>query len=100
MALLAPAPKRGQLGNLEVPKRTPHFNLQSLDTTDTTFEKNEELSIIRNIYLPEKASDLERRIHKYLDQKYIFQVNAKMMMEEDNKNECKSPALANHFKNK
>ena len=52
------------------------------------------LAVVTKTFIPENASQTEIQLHKYLDSMHVFTVNAKMMLEEEQKDEMiASPKL-------
>jgi hypothetical protein len=68
-----------------------------INTYGTVFEDSESLSIVKKVFIPEKATEKELAIHSFLSRMGVYQVNVKNMLEEDAKSECKSPRLAQEF---
>ena len=64
------------------------------DQTEDTGPSN---SIIYKAYIPEEASNTEKRIHSYLDGLFAFTVDIKSKLETDLNQIAASPQLKSHF---
>eukprot|EP00347_Sterkiella_histriomuscorum_P015438 403357030 len=72
-------------------------NPLKINTYSTVFEQSESDSIIKRYFVPEKATQKERKIHNFLDKMSCYSVNVKTKLEDDRKQECSSPKLQQEF---
>lgn len=77
-------------------KQTDSTNFGSM-TIDTFVDNTNAASraIIREAYIPQEATALERRLHSYLDTQAAFSIDVKMKMQEENADMGKSPLVIN-----
>ena len=76
-------------------KRNSFVGLSNLKTASEDVTSHfSSLAVVTKTFIPEDASQTEISLHKYLDSMRAFTVNAKMMLEEEEKDEMvASPKL-------
>jgi hypothetical protein len=73
-----------------MPRVTPlkaklNANSLKINTYSTVFEQSESGSISKKYFIPENATDKERKMHEYLNKMNCYTVNIKNKLEEDAK---------------